>query len=863
MAGHREWLRAGFKVIPVMPPGAKGFDGKPVPAAGKCPGTRTGSGTWARLPRWTEVRASDSDAREWEASGANVGVLARGLLCVDIDVDDVALAGELRALTRKVLGPAPARTGKPPRSLLLYRCRDNERKATVSFVHEGVKHQIEILGDGQQFVADGIHPGTGRAYAWDEHPTAAGRAALTHVSRAKLHALIDEIQAVLQSRNARDILVTGAPAAAPGRTARPKADLAELQVDPAQLRAALEALPNEDVDYAEWIRRVHAVFGGFGGDEGQDGENYAAYESWCLKYPDMDAATARAKWDSVRGSDIRIGGAYILDLARAAGARIAGQRKINFDPRHLVDTLDFVTRALIEDGAPLVQHGGQLALLRKRPPRSAAEAMGATGLAPVLVPADVHMLREEVARVAAFSSLKGKPLPVPGTVLDGLIARGGAGFTPVTAVVQHPVLLPDGRFLIARGHDATSGVLCAFDPEPKWARAIEDADGAAAAAAFGWLCDTFFMDFPFGSSADPADGDGELSRACAVAALLTAFVRPSLDGDVPAFAITAPQQASGKSALARLIGYIPEREFPTPIALPPADRWADAILSALSSGQRVVFFDNLPGGARFDSPMLAAAITGGAFATRKFHSQINVSMTTNVTWIFTGNNVRFVGDLETRVLRIELDPGTERPDRRNFRRADLAVWARENYARAVGCCLTLLAYAQKQKRAGAKVAGVRCRFNHWSALVRDAILHAGGPDVALRFEQEAERNDENAAYSLLIGALERALDLRGTAEFGAGDILDIVNGLPEAFPPSVGEELRRPVRKDLCAARELLVHGRRRLDTAAEWGALLSDLGPRVFAGLRVVRQYARKAGANRYRIERVPERRTAEEPVA
>ena len=34
---------------------------------------------------------------------------------------------------------------------------------------DGVEHKVEILGDGQQYIVDGIHPDTGKPYRWTGH----------------------------------------------------------------------------------------------------------------------------------------------------------------------------------------------------------------------------------------------------------------------------------------------------------------------------------------------------------------------------------------------------------------------------------------------------------------------------------------------------------------------------------------------------------------------------------------------------------------------------------------------------------------------------------------------------------------------
>ena len=65
-----------------------------------------------------------------------------------------------------LLGPAPVRIGRAPKSLLVYRTAEPfARVAAILHGPEGVKHLVEVLGKGRQFLVHGQHPG-GFAYTW-------------------------------------------------------------------------------------------------------------------------------------------------------------------------------------------------------------------------------------------------------------------------------------------------------------------------------------------------------------------------------------------------------------------------------------------------------------------------------------------------------------------------------------------------------------------------------------------------------------------------------------------------------------------------------------------------------------------------
>ncbi|MEE3098464.1 MAG: bifunctional DNA primase/polymerase, partial [Pseudomonadota bacterium] len=116
--------------------------------------------------RWTSVEIDAARVEAWVAAfpGHGVGLRTGGLVGIDIDLMDPDLAHEAEAIARRVLGPTPlVRVGRWPKRLLLYRTGTPFRKIQVP--------GLEILGQGQQFVAFGIHPDTMQPYHWPEGDT--------------------------------------------------------------------------------------------------------------------------------------------------------------------------------------------------------------------------------------------------------------------------------------------------------------------------------------------------------------------------------------------------------------------------------------------------------------------------------------------------------------------------------------------------------------------------------------------------------------------------------------------------------------------------------------------------------------------
>jgi hypothetical protein len=97
--------------------------------------------------------------------------LAGRIVAVDIDVLDAKIANEIKLLAVRSLGATPfVRVGKAPKTMLLYQIEQPIRKRKVgTFASGGFTNQaVEILGQGQQFAAYGVHPDTREPYRWPE-----------------------------------------------------------------------------------------------------------------------------------------------------------------------------------------------------------------------------------------------------------------------------------------------------------------------------------------------------------------------------------------------------------------------------------------------------------------------------------------------------------------------------------------------------------------------------------------------------------------------------------------------------------------------------------------------------------------------
>ena len=107
---------------------------------------------------WQKARSTKSQLAEWLQNGhkwSGVGVNCKYTPAIDIDVRDEAVAKVMEEWVHENIGYTPTRIGSYPKRLLAFRADEPFRKMrSTKYVDEwGDEHQIEILGDGQQFVA--------------------------------------------------------------------------------------------------------------------------------------------------------------------------------------------------------------------------------------------------------------------------------------------------------------------------------------------------------------------------------------------------------------------------------------------------------------------------------------------------------------------------------------------------------------------------------------------------------------------------------------------------------------------------------------------------------------------------------------
>ncbi len=133
-----------------------------IPCNGKVP-TQSG---WASV----DHNLTSPPPGNWD--GTNVGIrTGQGdtpIYAVDIDIYDPVVSKDILRGGLNTLGDSPIRTGMQPKAMLFYRAEAGHKKIQRKWTDSSGKiHGVEILGHGQQFIAEGIHPDTKQPYSWD------------------------------------------------------------------------------------------------------------------------------------------------------------------------------------------------------------------------------------------------------------------------------------------------------------------------------------------------------------------------------------------------------------------------------------------------------------------------------------------------------------------------------------------------------------------------------------------------------------------------------------------------------------------------------------------------------------------------
>ncbi len=320
---------------------------------------------------------------------------------------------------------------------------------------------------------------------------------------------------------------------------------------------------------------------------------------------------------------------------------------------------------------------------------------------------------------------------LPKQVAKDMLADPDATLPVLHAVIETPVFGRDGQVVATPGYHREDAIwlnvpasLAACCPPASPTR-------TEIGAARALLLDDLLVDFQFATEAD---------RAHAVAAILLQFVRRMIDGCTPLHLIEAASPGTGKGLLADVISLLSTGQCCAPTTLPREEAEVrKKITSMLMTAPPVVLLDNV--GHRLDSADLASALTADPWQDRLLGTNRTIRVPNKATWLLTANNPDTTLEIARRIVRIRIEPGTDRPWLLvGFKHDPLREWVRANRARLVGAVLVLIqGWVAAGRPAGTRVLG---SFEEWSKAMGGILEVASIPGFLGNLDELYDEADE-------------------------------------------------------------------------------------------------------------------------
>lgn len=260
---------------------------------------------------WPRHATTAANVVAWYSNGRaqhGVGINARNTPAIDVDVLDPAVAGAMADAIDAIF-PGHSlliRTGMAPKFLIPFRSDEPFRKLVSQTYTDGKNdHKVEILGDGQQWVAYAIHPDTERPYDWhdgiaDDGIRSVSQGSLPQLTRADAQRVVDAFELLAAER-----VSVGAWSLKAGALPLETTDNARVHDDPFAAhsepltdlsRAQVETLIHK-LDFDErkdWVRAGMMLHHQYNGGE----EGFEIWNAWGANSSKWNEKDEQAVWDS-------------------------------------------------------------------------------------------------------------------------------------------------------------------------------------------------------------------------------------------------------------------------------------------------------------------------------------------------------------------------------------------------------------------------------------------------------------------------------------------------------------------------------------------------------------------------------------
>jgi hypothetical protein len=511
------------------------------------------------------------------------------------------------------------------------------------------------------------------------------------------------------------------------------------------VRAALDAIPPDKLDYHEWFAVstvVHIHFGG--SDEGR-----ALWEAWCARDPARyNRRTERQRWRTLGRSRAPgakvVGYGTLFHIAKQQGFVVPSAGRAGKPGRVVLPMpakgdewlpvmmeIDEVLAAMQAPVPPMRNVVGRNVYVETQTPiglhlltSASADADRSAPSIPappqrLLLYHDRYTLGHEIERHIAYEIVVGgkkkqrRTKSLPMLFVDHYLRFRESRLPRVSAIVTSPLVLLDGTVLAHEGLDRERGLL--FDIDPVLLAALpsrEECTDEAAAEALRFLTDEWLCDVT-------TDFDGK----CILVAMALSILQRALFSEKPCFFVTAPQRGGGKTTVVAMISVAATGHRAA------ARGWSDseeerrkAILATLATGVAMMVWDNIRRGEAISCPNVEKVLTSPTFTDRVLGKTEDKTVSTATIMAFTGNNIGPRGDLASRALIAQLGVDRPDPENRTFAHPDPISWTRANTTRIRRALHTIL--LANPRLAGGAQTPAKTRFRDWWCSIGAAIEHA-------------------------------------------------------------------------------------------------------------------------------------------
>jgi Primase C terminal 2 (PriCT-2) len=838
-------LGLGSNLLPCVPAGSdvRILEGSALKGKlGKIPSQLNHAGEAHGLKDWQKREIMGNEVVAW-SKDRRLNLCVRtgpisGVYAIDVDIEDHETASAIYDTLRAMPGVWPTRSrGNSIKFLAPFILTGESCKKRIIKTAHG---RIELLADGQQFVAAGTHS-SGVRYQW--LPTLPE--SLPTLTLEQLDAAWDSLSKSFGMSSTKTAPASASTAISPSMNSSETSSnlLCEISADDwTRLLDSLRFLLPHAADNDTWSEIGYALLSLTNKPAKQ------LFIDFSKKAPGYEPGAPEQWWDAHSRQTPRTDYRHIFTMAHARGMeRVAAADQFPLVEAQPADTtgselIDVVPNTPIRPTIQLSQprYSGIISqledilipevfvqgphLVRRSEAHDDGEIRRPDD-ALMLVMVTKEWLKKRLGEIADWQRFsKTDQIWVPTGPSDEHISgvinlRSWAKLRPLAAIARAPFLRSDGSICDEPGYDSRSRVL--YIPGAEFPAIPAAADHRAAFEALERIRGVFDQ-FPWKERA---------SESAFLSHILSEASRLAIDR-CPMFFYDAPDAGTGKSLLQEMAARIVHgTDVAVRTWVGDGDEIRKCLYAALLAGDRSMWFDDIPDGIKIRSHELCAFLTSSTWTDRKLGESSSLGIPNKMVLVGSGNNITPAGALARRSLVIRMDGNSENLKERIFKIQDLRGYVMEHRPQLLVDALTII-QAYRNADDAPKMPVPLQSFEAWSRFCREPLIWLGLPDpVITQNETDDGRQSVGSIFEQLYATFE-------DRPFTSLDIARVALGITDA-----NGELAANMQQNGCPEP----------NSPLKVGYWLRGYRDRISKGLKLVHAGNSKSGV-RWKFQRVGE---------